>query len=84
MFEETLDNRTSKCIINDSKNYGILHHPDKCKLCNFQFHCALKGPGTLKDLVKLLTSCLFLVLPGLQMNSKADHNPRVHDNTNSC
>ena len=35
-----------------------------------------KGPGTLNGVVKLWMICLFLVLPGLQMNSKADHNPQ--------
>ena len=35
--------------------------------------CA-KGPGTLKG----LASCVFLVLPGLQMDSKADHSPHAN------
>ena len=37
-----------------------------------------KGPGTLNGVVKLWMSCVFLVLPGLQMNSKADHNPHAN------
>ena len=37
----------------------------------------IKGPGTLNGVVKLWMSCVFLVLPGLQMNSKADHNPHA-------
>ena len=36
-----------------------------------------KGPGSLKGLVKLWTICVFRVLPGLQMDSKADRNPHV-------
>ena len=39
--------------------------------------CGEKGPGTLNGVVKLWMSCVFLVLPGLQMNSKADHNPHA-------
>ena len=37
-----------------------------------------KRPGTLNGVVKLWMSCVFLVLPGLQMNSKADHNPHAN------
>ena len=37
-----------------------------------------KGPGTLNGVVKLWMSCVFLVLPGLQMNSKANHNPHAN------
>ena len=39
---------------------------------------ASKGPGTLNGVVKLWMSCVFLILPGLQMNSKADHNPHAN------
>ena len=41
-------------------------------------HKNSKGPGSLKGLVKLWACCLFLVLPGLQMGSKADHNPHAN------
>ena len=34
-----------------------------------------KGPRSLKGLVKLWAICVKLVLPGLQIDSKADHNP---------
>ena len=37
-----------------------------------------KGPGSLKGLVKLWTICRVLVLPGLQMDSKADHDPHAN------
>ena len=37
--------------------------------------CEPKGLGSLKGLVKLRTSCLFLVLLGIQLGSKADQNP---------
>ena len=38
----------------------------------------LKEPGSLKGLVKLWTICRVLVLPGLQMDSKADHDPHAN------
>ena len=37
-----------------------------------------KGPGLFTCLVKLWTICLFLLLPGLQIDSKADHNPHAN------
>ena len=36
-----------------------------------------KGPGSSKGLVKLWTSCLFLVLLGIHLGSKADQNPHA-------
>ena len=41
-------------------------------------YSAAKGPGSLKGLVKLWTICRVLVLPGLQMDSKADHDPHAN------
>ena len=37
-----------------------------------------KGPRSLKGLVKLWAICVKLVLPGLQIDSKADHNPHAN------
>ena len=37
-----------------------------------------KEPGSLKGLVKLWTICRVLVLPGLQIDSKADHDPHAN------
>ena len=45
--------------------------------------CA-KGTGDFERPRQTIDELSVLVPPGLQMNSKADHNPRVHDNKNSC
>ena len=37
-----------------------------------------KGPGSLEGLVRIWKIWVFLVLPGLQMNSKAYHNPHAN------
>ena len=50
-----------------------------CSMTTFEnvpFHS--KEPGSLKGLVKLWTICRVSVLPGLQMDSKADHDPHAN------
>ena len=54
------------------KNY---HH---WALVYMSYEQVAKGPRSLKGLVKLWTICVKLVLPGLQIDSKADHNPHAN------
>ena len=82
-------------LINDiALVIGLYFHNSSCKIhktfpwlllsteqlsAKLYFIGTEKGLGLFTCLVKLWTICLFLVLPGLQIDSKADHNPNyVH------
>ena len=58
-----------KAVAKTTSRFGnfVICRPDKAFVT--------KGLGTFIGVVKLWKSCLFLVLPVLQMNSKADYNP---------
>ena len=55
----------------------IIILPDIVGIWYIKFWRRAKGPGSLKGLVKLWMSCLFLVFLGNQLGSKADQNPHA-------